>query len=265
MFLNECKLIEPSSVILIELMVLKYIADAVITSKKLTPLTPNKRIIDANRSDGTAKMQTRMVTNSARQMIKHLQGFINDVDHGVYSQRVLAPTPSAIIGYSNIINHTSLNERYQNARKGIRQVNKIVGKLEQKRNFHVTEVDSLKKLFKLMEQIQDMKINQLPPNSSELPKYKKKKDFFKALYDEVESFYTKYVTGSTVVAENMEYLMNLSHMSSNSKLMMGGGGSGKSTFNMVQKEVNQLNDNRKRFYNSFKRTVQEYSKSLESM
>jgi hypothetical protein len=266
-YLNDCndflKSFDPSVLLTAGVSTILLMATQTDTFYNTPTNIRSRRVLDAKITDGATDRQTSKLTASARQIVGHLQGFVNDIDAGVYSQRTLYPLPSAVRSYSKLLDPTVLNKRYQDARTGIKTVNKTVNKLENGRKMHAKEVDELKNLFRLMETIQDIKISQADPTSTDYAKLQNKKKFLKDLHDEVTNNYNNYVGTGINVSESMEHLFNLSHMPSNDTFMMGG--SGDSSFKNVQKNVNQLNHNRKQFYDSFKRTVQEYAKTLESM
>ena len=144
-YLNDCndflKSFDPSVLLTAGVSTILLMATQTDTFYNTPSNIRSRRVLDAKITDGATDRQTSKLTASARQIVGHLQGFVNDIDAGVYSQRTLYPLPSAVRSYSKLLDPTVLNKRYQDARTGIKTVNKTVNKLENGRKMHAKEVD----------------------------------------------------------------------------------------------------------------------------
>ena len=210
--------------------------------------------------------QHSKIISSVRQIVKSLQSFINDIDHGVYAQRITIPSLFNIIGYTNNVhNIVHTNKVYQDTKKKIYDMHNIVDKLEKKNDssFHAEDVRKLNEVFKHLLSLQKLRIYNI--NTKEHQINEEKISFLEGLLNHVNDNYSKYMKTSDESAKHIEYLLMLSHMSSDDEVMMGGGKSKQNkeiekVYKQVQINIHKLNKERKEFYNNFKRTVQEINK-----
>ena len=112
--------------------------------KVTTKIYKEGKVLEANALDGFKDQQTSKLKASARQLIRHLQVFINDYQHGVYAQHTLFPTESTMRGYSKLLDPNRLSDQRDQARRGIKDINKVVHKLENGQSFHYQELKKLK-------------------------------------------------------------------------------------------------------------------------